>query len=162
MAKNFREIFGELAPGGRGELVMQKRLRPDPQEQEDPEEDEDGEPASKADAMERYAGVKVKVCYDLLYCFHDLCLTHLMHVTKRLHIVTLSLSLRARLPCPSLCLSPTPAWCDCVDHNNRVSHIRRYDLHELTISAWHKFNLQEERIRLPLLSASSDLASKNL
>lgn len=33
VAKNFREIFGELAPGGRAELVMQKRLRPEPQEE---------------------------------------------------------------------------------------------------------------------------------
>ena len=60
VAKNFREIFGELAPGGRGELVMQKRLRPEMQENEDPEEEEEG--GNKADAMERYAGVKVKVC----------------------------------------------------------------------------------------------------
>ena len=70
VAKNFREIFGELAPGGRGELVMQKRLRPDPQEQEDPEEDEEAEPANKADAMERYAGVKVKVGKLCLYALH--------------------------------------------------------------------------------------------
>ncbi len=61
MAKNFREIFGELAPGGQGELVMQKRLRPEPQEDADPEEDEEAGPSDRADAMERYAGVKVKV-----------------------------------------------------------------------------------------------------
>lgn len=61
VAKNFREIFGELAPGGRGELVMQKQLRPDPQEDADPEEGEEAGPSDKAGAMERYAGVKVKV-----------------------------------------------------------------------------------------------------
>ena len=61
VAKNFREIFGELAPGGRGELVMQKQLRPDPQQDVDPEEDEEAGPSDRAGAMERYAGVKVKV-----------------------------------------------------------------------------------------------------
>ena len=61
VAKNFREIFGELAPGGRGELVMQKQLRPDPQEDAHPEEDEEAGPSDKGGAMERYAGVKVKV-----------------------------------------------------------------------------------------------------
>lgn len=62
VAKNFREIFAELAPGGRGELVMQKRLRTDPQAEPDPEgEDEQAGPSDRPDAMERYAGVKVKV-----------------------------------------------------------------------------------------------------
>ncbi len=61
MAKNFREIFGELAPGGRGELVMQKRLRPDPQDELEAEEEEEAGPSDRPDAMERYAGVKVKV-----------------------------------------------------------------------------------------------------
>jgi len=61
VAKNFREIFGELAPGGRGELVMQKRLRPDPQDEPEAEEEEEAGPSDRPDAMERYAGVKVKV-----------------------------------------------------------------------------------------------------
>ena len=61
VAKNFREIFGELAAGGRGELVMQKRLRPEPQEEADPEDDEEAGAGDMSDAMERYAGVKVKV-----------------------------------------------------------------------------------------------------
>lgn len=39
VAKNFREIFSELAPGGRGELVMQKRLPGDAVEDV---EDDDG------------------------------------------------------------------------------------------------------------------------
>lgn len=63
VAKNFREIFGELAPGGRGELVMQKQLRPDPQQDVDPEEDEEAGPSDRTGAMERYAGVKVKVSF---------------------------------------------------------------------------------------------------
>lgn len=62
MAKNFREIFAELAPGGRGELVMQKRLRPNPQAEPDSDaEDEEAGPSDRQDAMDRYAGVKVKV-----------------------------------------------------------------------------------------------------
>ncbi|DBB00026.1 hypothetical protein WJX77_003476 [Trebouxia sp. C0004] len=63
VAKNFREIFGELAPGGRGELVMQKRLRPDPQDEPEAEEEEEAGPSDRPDAMERYAGVKVKVSF---------------------------------------------------------------------------------------------------
>ena len=65
MAKNFREIFGELAPQGQGQLVMQKRTAPDPQEEVDPEEDEEAGPSDRPDAMERYAGVKVKVMLAL-------------------------------------------------------------------------------------------------
>ena len=62
VAKNFREIFAELAPGGRGELVMQKRLRTEPQAEPEPEgEDDEAGPSDRPDAMERYAGVKVKV-----------------------------------------------------------------------------------------------------
>jgi structural maintenance of chromosome 3 (chondroitin sulfate proteoglycan 6) len=38
VAKNFREIFAELAPGGRGELVMQKRLPGDTVEEHDEED----------------------------------------------------------------------------------------------------------------------------
>lgn len=65
MAKNFREIFGELAPQGQGQLVMQKRTAPDPQEEVDPEDDEEAGPSDRPDAMERYAGVKVKVMLAL-------------------------------------------------------------------------------------------------
>lgn len=72
VAKNFREIFGELAPGGRGELVMQKQLRPDPQQEVDPEEDEEAGPSDRAGAMERYAGVKVKVRRLLLVLFTNI------------------------------------------------------------------------------------------
>lgn len=60
VAKSFREIFGELAPGGRGELVMQKRNRSE-QQQADEMEGEELE-AQPVDAMsEKYSGVKVKV-----------------------------------------------------------------------------------------------------
>ena len=54
VAKNFKDIFAQLAPGGSGQLVMQKRLRPT-------EPSEDGE-EDAAIASERYSGVKVKVC----------------------------------------------------------------------------------------------------
>lgn len=76
MAKNFREIFGELAPGGRGELVMQKQLRPDPQQDVDPEEDEEAGPSDRAGPMERYAGVKVKVGCCMVHTIH----AHVMHI----------------------------------------------------------------------------------
>ena len=54
VAKNFREVFAELAPGGRGELVMQKsgsRL-------EAGQVQDDSQPPP---LYERYSGVKVKV-----------------------------------------------------------------------------------------------------
>lgn len=38
VAKHFREIFSELAPGGRGELVMQKRLPTDAEDAANPDE----------------------------------------------------------------------------------------------------------------------------
>lgn len=55
VAKNFREVFAELAPGGRGELVMQKAAnQPAPSEQAE----DDSQPPP---LYERYSGVKVKV-----------------------------------------------------------------------------------------------------
>ncbi len=59
MAKNFREIFAELVPGGRGELVMQKRLRVEAAA-EAAEDDEDGAKGGH-NVSEKYSGVKVKV-----------------------------------------------------------------------------------------------------
>ena len=59
VAKNFREIFSELVPGGKGELVMQRRA-PVPVAA-DPEEDEE-EAQKQQNASEKYSGVKVKVC----------------------------------------------------------------------------------------------------
>jgi len=61
VAKNFRDIFGELAPGGRGELVMQKAP---PKEQAPAAEGEDAEEDAVAAAQrtyDRYSGVRVKV-----------------------------------------------------------------------------------------------------
>ena len=66
VAKNFREIFAELAPGGKAELIMQKRL-PGAAPAENPAEgagEEDGEDDDEAEGggiAEKYAGVKVKV-----------------------------------------------------------------------------------------------------
>ncbi|KAK9828108.1 hypothetical protein WJX81_005196 [Elliptochloris bilobata] len=71
VAKYFREIFAELAPGGKGELVMQKRLpgaaaaaavtaAAGGAGEEDNEGDEDAEGGGIA---EKYAGVKVKVSF---------------------------------------------------------------------------------------------------
>lgn len=58
VAKNFKEIFEALAPGGTGQLVMLKRGLPDA---EPPEDEEDGAAAAPPPASERYKGVKVKV-----------------------------------------------------------------------------------------------------
>ena len=58
VAKNFREIFAQLAVGGKGELVMQKRLRPENDENDD---DMDGE-RRQDQGVEKYAGVKIRVC----------------------------------------------------------------------------------------------------
>ncbi len=58
VAKNFREIFCELVPGGKGELVMQKRA---PVPAAANPDDEDEEAQDQQNASERYSGVKVKV-----------------------------------------------------------------------------------------------------
>ncbi len=54
VAKNFREIFAELAPGGKGELVMQKATQ-----KAAAADVEEADPANEAN--DRYSGVKVKV-----------------------------------------------------------------------------------------------------
>ncbi len=56
MAKSFKDIFAQLAPGGSGQLVMQKRLRP-----QEPAEDGEGEDEDQPSSSDRYSGVKVKV-----------------------------------------------------------------------------------------------------
>lgn len=62
VSKNFREIFAELAPGGSGQLMMQKRLRPGAQAEPNPEgDDEDAGPSDRPDVVERYTGVNIKV-----------------------------------------------------------------------------------------------------
>jgi len=58
VAKNFREIFAELVPGGKGELVMQKRLGAPAAADED---ENDAEGGGRDGASEKYSGVKVKV-----------------------------------------------------------------------------------------------------
>lgn len=63
MAKNFREIFAELVPGGKGELVMQKRLGA-PAVTDDDENDAEG--GGRDGASEKYSGVKVKVGHPVL------------------------------------------------------------------------------------------------
>ncbi|KAF6265896.1 RecF/RecN/SMC [Scenedesmus sp. NREL 46B-D3] len=62
VAKNFREVFAELVPGGKGELVMQRRK---PGEEESEEEEGDGPAAGAAHGvLERYSGVKVRVAFS--------------------------------------------------------------------------------------------------
>eukprot|EP00884_Botryococcus_braunii_P023148 jgi/Botrbrau1/9517/Bobra.0211s0008.1 len=67
VAKNFREIFKELEPNGRGELVMQLRSStPEAAEGDEaapPGGLEGGLPGSLAEPGEKYTGVKVKVSF---------------------------------------------------------------------------------------------------
>ncbi len=70
VAKNFKEIFEALAPGGTVQLVMLKRGLPDAEP--DAEEGEEGE-RPPPPASERYKGVRVKVgacapCWRRLIC----------------------------------------------------------------------------------------------
>ena len=110
MAKNFREIFGELAPQGQGQLVMQKRTAPDPQEEADPEEDEEAGPSDRPDAMERYAGVKVKVMALTMQVQPGAVMLAAANV--RLKVVCSSASFHSCLPNVST-HSPNPEclWC---------------------------------------------------
>ncbi|KFM27906.1 Structural maintenance of chromosomes protein 3 [Auxenochlorella protothecoides] len=58
VAKNFRDIFATLVPGGRGEVVMQKRVPGFGNEENiDPEA---GKPST---GLDRYVGVRVKVAF---------------------------------------------------------------------------------------------------
>lgn len=72
VAKNFREVFAELVPGGRGELVMQKRHSLQQQQLEeadaaaagqDEEAGDDLAGPSRDGVIEKYSGVKVKVSF---------------------------------------------------------------------------------------------------
>ncbi|WIA11815.1 hypothetical protein OEZ85_011905 [Tetradesmus obliquus] len=63
VAKNFREVFAELVPGGKGELVMQLRKSG---EEEGSEDEDDGAAgaAAASGVLERYSGVKVRVAFS--------------------------------------------------------------------------------------------------
>ena len=58
VAKNFKEVFSELVPGGVGQLVMQKKRRAD---DADVEQDLEGTGQDPGTRNEKYCGVKVKV-----------------------------------------------------------------------------------------------------
>eukprot|EP00879_Flechtneria_rotunda_P012761 GHRR01013325.1.p1 GENE.GHRR01013325.1~~GHRR01013325.1.p1 ORF type:complete len:1111 (+),score=537.85 GHRR01013325.1:324-3656(+) len=64
VAKNFREVFAELVPGGKGELVMQKRKTAGDAEADDSAGE--GEDADRATGgvLEKYSGVKVRVAFS--------------------------------------------------------------------------------------------------
>ncbi len=68
VAKNFREIFSELVPGGKGELVMQRRA-PIPAAANPDEEDEEAQ--DEHNASEKYSGVKVKVSSYYSICWME-------------------------------------------------------------------------------------------
>mmetsp|Transcript_28839 Transcript_28839/g.68899 ORF Transcript_28839/g.68899 Transcript_28839/m.68899 type:complete len:1112 (-) Transcript_28839:128-3463(-) len=61
VAKHFREIFSELAPGGRGELVMQKRLPSDANRENEPPHSH----REETESQEKYSGVKVRVSFGM-------------------------------------------------------------------------------------------------
>jgi structural maintenance of chromosome 3 (chondroitin sulfate proteoglycan 6) len=65
VAKSFREIFRDLAPGGRGEVVMQKRVHSNGAAVDGEDGVGSGGEEREGDAAggisEKYAGVKVKV-----------------------------------------------------------------------------------------------------
>ena len=71
VALHFREVFAELVPGGRGELVMQKALlqhnMADEIENQDPKQENDtiGTTANRESLplSEKYSGVKVRVSF---------------------------------------------------------------------------------------------------
>ena len=61
VAKNFREIFKELEPNGKGELVMQLRAN-SPEGEDDAEAGGGaGGSATEQEPGEKYTGVKVRV-----------------------------------------------------------------------------------------------------
>eukprot|EP00878_Enallax_costatus_P007647 GHUV01008006.1.p1 GENE.GHUV01008006.1~~GHUV01008006.1.p1 ORF type:complete len:1195 (+),score=501.93 GHUV01008006.1:213-3797(+) len=62
VAKNFREVFAELVPGGKGELVMQRRRTGDDDDGSDVEGD-DAE-AAGGGVLDKYSGVKVRVAFS--------------------------------------------------------------------------------------------------
>eukprot|EP00249_Psilotum_nudum_P021227 c28024_g1_i1 orf=174-3791(+) len=62
VAKNFREAFAELVPGGHGSLVMMKRRKVDEVDEEDADEDADRNTDNEG-RLEKYIGVKVKVSF---------------------------------------------------------------------------------------------------
>eukprot|EP00252_Welwitschia_mirabilis_P018814 TRINITY_DN4209_c0_g1_i1.p1 TRINITY_DN4209_c0_g1~~TRINITY_DN4209_c0_g1_i1.p1 ORF type:complete len:1207 (-),score=328.66 TRINITY_DN4209_c0_g1_i1:370-3990(-) len=62
VAKNFREAFAELVPGGYGSLVMMKKKKAGDEDDEDP--DDYGNRDAESDGrVEKYIGVKVKVSF---------------------------------------------------------------------------------------------------
>lgn len=65
VSKNFREVFSELVPGGRGELVMLKRHGGQPAAAEEQEEEEADVLRGKEanGTLGKYSGVKVKVSF---------------------------------------------------------------------------------------------------
>ncbi|CAI0541715.1 unnamed protein product [Linum tenue] len=65
VARHFREVFSELVQGGHGHLVMMKKKDGD---QEDDDDEDDGPRAADLEGrVEKYIGVKVKVCIANLY-----------------------------------------------------------------------------------------------
>ncbi|GAX82234.1 hypothetical protein CEUSTIGMA_g9662.t1 [Chlamydomonas eustigma] len=71
VAKHFRDVFAELVPGGRGELVMQKRLPGHQQAaasfaalaEDEGEEEGVGGGNGPGGALEKYSGVKVRISF---------------------------------------------------------------------------------------------------
>ena len=73
VARHFKETFSELVPGGSAELVMQKRIMEDDEEDLDMSLDENRRGSQSL--LDIYSGVKVKVREIWSTCFSCRCVT---------------------------------------------------------------------------------------
>lgn len=67
VAKHFKDVFAELVPGGRAELVMQTSAQARHADQENIDE------GVETGRLDKYVGVKVKVYASLLVVLPILC-----------------------------------------------------------------------------------------
>ena len=62
VARNFRDVFKQLVPGGSGELIMKTSDKDDGRDDDDDDQDEDDQaPARQGGRLRTYVGVSVKV-----------------------------------------------------------------------------------------------------
>ena len=102
VAKYFREIFVELAPGGHGDLVMVKRRREEEGADEEGSDDEGDDGAGGArqqaggmEIMTQYTGVKAKVSRGWV---RGLCCWVASSCSELIHDVTLKVVFKVAVP----------------------------------------------------------------